>query len=461
MDDIAMGSATDEGPITTPTPAAQAFFRLSEAVVAQGEPAVFDLILDNPMSEEVIFELKVTDGTALAGDHYISLIQHLAPTDTFVVPESGGAGNPNLFKMKRGTAKASFQVLTIRKVPAIAEVEFSVSAEITHKGNKFVKESTGRVKLASYKPLQLLNISSIPDGNFTCLQNLDGSVDCKGELVTDRGVAANNVNFAAFTRVPQFAGAKTFAAGPHSACVLNATNNLVCIGDPAEKVFPALKSIAIGYSYLCGVDMAGVVICDGPAGSTVFGPGVAFTEPVSYLVAGYDHLCAETVSKKYHCWGFSLNGQVGTGVLDEGGTNFFSAAQVVQSQVLGFQKIYGGGVTSCAAALDKKFYCWGHVFAKNMESSGTPVEMGIVDVKDVSISYNKICALHEADKWTCFFGDGLKDTGNIGNGVVAVDYSGRASALVGEQLVVKVTGNKWHCPESQVAIDLFDSQCWP
>lgn len=452
--DVQLSSATQDNSQPTPTPTAMAvFFRLSEAIAAQGEPAIFDLILDNPANEDLVFELKISDGQALAGEHYISLIQHLSPQDTFVVPEAGGAGNANLFKIKRGSMKASFQVPTIRKIPATTELEFSVSAEVNFKGQKFVKDSVGRVKLAQYKPLELLNLSTIADGNFTCLQNLDQSVDCKGVLVTDRGMPQNNVNLAAFTRVPQFQNAKSFAAGPHSACVLSEAGVLSCIGDPPQKSFPALKSIAMGYSYLCGLDMAGAVICDGPNGSSVFAPNVAFNEAVTNLVGGYDHLCAETASKKYYCWGFNLNGQVGSGSIEETGTTYFPAAVVMNSSQLGFSKIYAGAVSSCAVAADQKFYCWGHVFAKGKENSGTPILMGLTDVKDVAISYNKICALHGADKWTCFHGDGLKNTGTITGGTNPV--------LLAEQLVVRAASNKWHCPESEVAIDLLGAQCWP
>ncbi|MEO5798071.1 MAG: hypothetical protein ABIZ70_10510 [Gemmatimonadales bacterium] len=136
------------------------------------------------------------------------------------------------------------------------------------------------------------------------------------------------------------------------------------------------KSLAVGNTHVCAVDLNGTAWCWGTSANGAFGdgsigeqlaavavPGLSFRS----VVAGNDFTCGLTVANAAWCWGLGPSGQLGNGLAASSTTPVsVSGGRVFRSITAGLQAVCGVDFANAA-------YCWGFNFFGTLGegSSGT------------------------------------------------------------------------------------------
>jgi alpha-tubulin suppressor-like RCC1 family protein len=176
--------------------------------------------------------------------------------------------------------------------------------------------------------------AAVAIGNrHACALTLDGAVYCWG-----RGFDGELGNGASEVRLEPdsiHGGIRLVSLDPVSAaCGTDADGRVICwrSNGPTLRLptvafaTPAMSRVAVGTSVGCGVGVDGVAYCWGNSPFGQLGTGVVHTspsekEPPSPIAGGHRvrsvgvgnrHACAVTDADGGYCWGFSLNGEVGT-----------------------------------------------------------------------------------------------------------------------------------------------------
>jgi alpha-tubulin suppressor-like RCC1 family protein len=161
------------------------------------------------------------------------------------------------------------------------------------------------------------------------------------------------------------------------------------VGRTAQAELPlgviGVEQITAGGGYTCAIDEAGVAYCWGGNGNGQLGVGEGDTEdrdlptpidtanldgPVATISTGSSHTCAVTTLGSAYCWGFSGNGQLGTG-----DTTPRTIPTPVESGEMGaVAEIATGWQHTCAVDTSGAAYCWGSNFFGQLGNGDPPIE---------------------------------------------------------------------------------------
>lgn len=143
-------------------------------------------------------------------------------------------------------------------------------------------------------------------------------------------------------------------------------------------------ALSLGQSHGCASRFTGALYCWGEGLSGALGNGTTTSAPIPMAVesfngedrkvrlfdAGLYHSCAVTEENELYCWGYSGNGQIGTGDIDSGGAASSALTpKLVQTAMSDsgdeandkqIVSIATGGYHSCLTYSDGSAACWGH-----------------------------------------------------------------------------------------------------
>jgi alpha-tubulin suppressor-like RCC1 family protein len=129
--------------------------------------------------------------------------------------------------------------------------------------------------------------------------------------------------------------------------------------------------------------------------------------------AGYNYSCALRQSGKIYCWGDNRQGNLGNGLVDDGGAGPGQVSTIITAARIG-----SGGAT-CALLTDHTVWCWG---ANSIGAAGQPIATtkvstplqvpGMTNVMEIAVGGNFTCA-RKADKtvW-CWGGNEVDQLGH-------------------------------------------------
>ena len=258
---------------------------------------------------------------------------------------------------------------------------------------------------------------SIPDEQFfPTILGLDAAVI----QVTDQGTTG---------RVRPVAPGTGRVVARLSAFGLNpADTTVIVVRPPPPPADTALFSqIAVGGTYACGLDAAGLVFCWGGNGSGAFGNGGTTSSNVpvaaaggmhfASIAAGTDHACGLLAAGTLYCWGRNDRGQLGQGTT--------SAPILAPVLVPGgpWSEVSAGDTHTCAIATDSHMFCWG---ANNRGQLGvgglatnTPTPTPVLSFDTwqyLSVGIDRTCGVTSTGTGKCW---GVGTDGGLGNGVFA------------------------------------------
>ena len=212
----------------------------------------------------------------------------------------------------------------------------------------------------------------------------------------------------------------------------------------------AFVSFAMGHSHGCGIIFNGALVCWGRGSSAALGldslqneysprtvaPLNGIMNKVQHISSGLYHSCASTVDNMLYCWGYSGNGQVGNGLVNEDSTpTILKPAHItVGLHDNDISSLAAGGYHSCATYADGRASCWGYnahgqlgnacIFSANNDSTcsqdySTPVDIPYFDISSadkaaasIAVGEYHSCAISSIGNLFCF-GKGLN--GQLGN----------------------------------------------
>ena len=178
-------------------------------------------------------------------------------------------------------------------------------------------------------------LSVSPGGRVTALRGGAATLSVSsGGVSATRDLVVRTLRFA-----------KVFSSWQVS-CGLEASGDLWCwgtvpasgYGNGSDKAVPSLvphraaighrfESLALAYSFACGVEIGGAVVCWGENGEGQLGDGsrtphsapvaVAGAQPAIAVVTGYAHACSLSASGTVSCWGDNSWGQLGDGTMED------------------------------------------------------------------------------------------------------------------------------------------------
>ena len=196
---------------------------------------------------------------------------------------------------------------------------------------------------------------------FTCALLDDGSIKCWGQ--DNLGQRGDGGGYGSDIRSPPSSAitlptgrtAKQISAGEFHVCALLDDDSVVCWGNNAEgQLGDGTTSHRTA-----------------PVNVSSFGSG----HTVSYVSAGYDHVCALLTDGGVRCWGSNNNGQLGDGTSTDRSTPPSSDVNLGSGYTaIG---ISSGGGHTCAMLHDGDMKCWG---ARGSGQVGDDSALGSNDV---------------------------------------------------------------------------------
>jgi alpha-tubulin suppressor-like RCC1 family protein len=265
------------------------------------------------------------------------------------------------------------------------------------------------------------------------------------------------------------------AAGVFHTCFLKTTGQVSCLGGntagqlgngtttspiltavSVSGMASGVTAIAAGIFHTCAIQNS-AVWCWGtnvvgqlgipplmPAESSVPLPVTGLTGGISAISARSSHTCALDSGGGVLCWGFNLNGQLGTGA-----TGSSSAAVGVSGLASGVDAIDAGGVHSCAVTEDGGVVCWGSN-ARGQLGIGTashldaPVEVEALagDVAALGAGESHTCALTPGGGVECW---GENTSGQLGNGTNTPSLAPVAVSGLGSGVAAVAVGGNHGC----------------
>lgn len=278
--------------------------------------------------------------------------------------------------------------------------------------------------------------------------------------------------------------ATALGAGVSHTCAVTATGKVQCwgwneygqLGRTAEaKAFapaevPGLSEVvevAGGRSFSCARTSAGAVWCWGanhrgqlgnnsttdsvtPVQAQLQGAGGA-----QQLVVGADSACVLDSSGGVQCWGYNINGQLGTGDVTDSLVPVY-----VSGLINGVSAISSASSFSCAVATPGSVKCWGvngwgQLGNGEVGSWSTiPVQVSTLSsgVSDVAVGVSHACALKAGGAFNCW---GHQDAGAFGDG--STDDRGHVPGTwTGSGYTVLKAGNYHTCGLTDAGV----VNCW-
>jgi len=240
---------------------------------------------------------------------------------------------------------------------------------------------------------------------------------------------------------------RRLALGTYHTCELRpgatpGSNEVFCWGDNSSRQLgvesganrcspiPGLTDVvelSASYSSTCARRSNGTVACWGLGSATpVTVDGL--TDAVE-IAAGWSHTCARRMGGAVVCWGNNRNGQLGTGMADDGSETPVAVAGITDTVEIGAGRFF-----ACARRSSGAVVCWGAGYSgqlgTNMPNgeSATPVTVaGITDAVEIAIGDDHACARRRSGAVVCW--------GNNGSGELGAGMPGGVSAMT-----VTVTG---------------------
>ncbi|MCA9592908.1 MAG: S8 family serine peptidase [Myxococcales bacterium] len=234
--------------------------------------------------------------------------------------------------------------------------------------------------------------------------------------------------------VPLGATAIAIATGENHSCAL--------LGSGAVRCWGLGQAGRLGYGNTenVGDDDTPAVMGNVPLGA-----------PATQIAAGKAHTCAVFADGSVRCWGFGLYGQLGTASTQNVGDNELPTASVALGAPA--VKVAAGGYHSCALLTDGSVRCWGYGLEGALGSGQTatigddepptaiaPVALGAAAV-DVSCGAAFSCALLETGAVRCWG----SPPAALGYGTGVVLYAPGADVSLGGAVLGLSAGEKHTC----------------
>lgn len=256
---------------------------------------------------------------------------------------------------------------------------------------------------------------------------------------------------------------------------INNAQDLLPINDKVIQV-------ATGEKFSCALLNTGLVKCWGANNKGQLGRGdtvavtnassattVSLGEQASQISAGYDYVCARTVSNKIRCWGNNDYGQLGIGNTQTIGDNELPSA--ISAVNLGIGRtashISSGYYTNCATLDSGNLRCWGannfyqlgyshqNTIGDNEQPSSQPeLNLGSPIIQ-TSINVRHSCALLNTKKVKCW-GHGNDGKLGYGNTAHVAGVSGLTILPIVENVVKIGAGDDHSC----AMLENGGVRCW-
>ena len=298
--------------------------------------------------------------------------------------------------------------------------------------------ATVKTDITSDPPVDLLNIVQIAShSNHTCALSSDSEVFCWGK--GNKGQLGNNANSG--KNLPVKVVAETGSTDPLTGII----------------------QIATGGRHTCALNLEGEVFCwgyhvygqlgDNSAATSIAYPVQVLSESgdtplnnIAQVVTGSSHTCALSNDGNVFCWGYGVNGRLGSG---EGGNSGLPVSVVEsigsQSPLSNVTQISAGKKHTCALKTDSTLVCWGvgdnGQLGNNAQSSqNTPVIVvsgdgetsPLANIVEVAAGGSHTCALNDAGSIYCWGnGSGGALADNSGTSAHDVDYPALAHSVGG------------------------------
>ncbi len=241
---------------------------------------------------------------------------------------------------------------------------------------------------------------------------------------------------------------------------------------PTTLGMNGVASIDSANSHFCAVFLDQTLACAGDGSYGKLGYGntatvsyeapyarVATAAPSVSVAVGGAHTCALLMTGQIQCWGWNINGQLGTGDF----TDLLTPSTFVQGLTdLSVSSIHSGGAHSCVLLTNGQVYCWGSNYADvlgrgnlflgaPLEHSPTPEPVLIspstplTGVKQLVCSSAHNCALLLTGSLVCWGSNGDGRLG-LGESSLGLDSAGYASQgpTFNEPVLSVSTGQQSH-----------------
>lgn len=348
-----------------------------------------------------------------------------------------------------------------------------------------------------------------------CVVVAEGTVRCWGRdnagQVGDGSSIPGSGYYTAAQTVTGLVNVESVYAFADTSCALTTDGNVWCWGDASRGTFgiapddygsyttncqhdtllPALwchtpvqiagltdvTSLSIGFNHSCAVT-AGTLKCWGFNGNGELGTGIAddglsptvtptsasvlgSTVPIE-VVVGVDSTCILDTTSNVYCWGADSYGQLGNGPGNDPSLNMFQ----IKSGIASISFPMGSGNFCAIENGDGELWCWGQNYGGSTGTntdSGTnvqsPTSTGLSGVVAVHGGYGHTCAVLADASAKCW---GLDTYGQVGVGAIDETPSGRKtpqsiSVLPAGTDVLAITGGDFFTCAITGDFNLF---CW-
>lgn len=330
------------------------------------------------------------------------------------------------------------------------------------------------------------SISAISTGGeHTCALTAAGGIKCWGSNAGGWlgngtiGLQSGPVDVSGLT-----SGAADVSTGDVHTCALTNAGGVKCWGlnffgqlgngtnvqsmAPVDVVglTSGVTAITTGSRHTCALTTAGAVKCwgynmlgqlGGGWGPDAWAPVDVFglDSGVAAISAGATHTCALTTSGAVKCWGYNINGQLGSG------TTTSSPTPVdVFGLTSGANAISAGGAHTCAVTSGGAVKCWGYNLDGQLGNGTFINALSPADVSGltsgiarVSTARTHTCALTVGGSVSCW---GDNTAGRLGNGT----YTGSATPVTVTGLASGVSALSTKYAHACAVVGDASVRCW-
>ena len=338
------------------------------------------------------------------------------------------------------------------------------------------------------KPIEVTELSGIPieiaaGWEHTCaiVQNEGiNSVQCWGYNQEGQLGIGNTTSMNFPTDVTGTSGAIKISAGESFTTILTNSGKIKTWGANTEgqlgngfffrrqlpihldHLSDSIKDVVSGENHACALTQTGDVYCWGGNlhgqlgnGTTVYSATpvkvVGIEGNVTSLSAGIFHNCAKLESNEIKCWGYNINGILGTDNMEE--TNLSIPEFVIDPEtelpLTGIEKISTGGWHNCVLMENGVIKCWGSDLFGQLGIEPPvdsylipyPVEVPFTGIfTDVTVGMDHSCAVASDGNAYCW---GVNYNGELGIGSYDFDPHHIPSMVLGlENNVIKIDSGR-------------------
>ena len=222
-----------------------------------------------------------------------------------------------------------------------------------------------------------VELISTSNGSHSCAVKTDGTAYCWGQNVYGQLGTGNTVASYFPVKVVGAGGTGTMTniqsitIGNLFTCILKTDGSVWCWG---ENQFGVIGNNSSGY---------GTFVLN--PNQVLDTPGTGYLTSITSISAGSYHVCASQSSTgNAYCWGYNQYGQIGVG-----NTNSISIKKpnAVAGGMGEINKVYAGGLSSCATKSTGVMYCWGYNNNGGLGIGNTTNQVSAVQVAGVSGGY--------------------------------------------------------------------------